>query len=69
MTQNQRIIDYLQRNGSITTIQAISDLKITRLASRMVEIQAAGIPINKESIRVDTQEYGPTRVTRYSLGV
>ena len=69
MTQNQRIIDYLQKNGSITTIQAINELGITRLASRIVEIQAAGIPINKDPIRVNTLEYGPTRVTRYSLGV
>ena len=69
MTQVQRIIDYMQKNGSITTIQANDELRITRLSGRIYDIQAKGIPINKESIKVNTLEYGPTRVTRYSLGV
>lgn len=45
MTQNQRIIQYLDDFGSITTLEAMRDLGIMRLASRIHELRRWGIDI------------------------
>ncbi len=44
-TQNERIIDYLNQFGSITQLQALSDLGIMRLASRVSDLKKLGYPI------------------------
>lgn len=46
MKQNDAILDYIQRNGSITALQAVRDLGIMRLASRVNELRALGHPID-----------------------
>lgn len=46
MKQNDAILDYIQRNGSITALQAVRDLGIMRLASRVKELRDLGHPIN-----------------------
>lgn len=44
-TQNERIINYLNQFGSITQLQALSDLGIMRLASRVSDLKKLGYPI------------------------
>ena len=64
MTQNERILDYMEQHGSISTMEAFRELGITRLASRMYEISKG------KSIR---RVYGPAKnregetvyITRY----
>ena len=38
MTQNQRILKYMEDFGSISTLEAFKELGVTRLASRIHEI-------------------------------
>ena len=45
MTQEQMIIDYIAKNGSIDAWRAMSDLRIMRLASRIHDMKSAGVPI------------------------
>lgn len=50
MTQCERIIDYMERFGSITTFEAFSELGITRLASRIHDLTEDGYQIEREMI-------------------
>ena len=66
LTQVQKVIKYMERNGGITTMQAYTDLGITRLASRIHEIKRMGIDIERKSITVKTRD-GQTTVTQYKI--
>ena len=48
MTQHERILDYIDRFGSITPMDAFMDLGITKLATRIGEISRAGHRIEKK---------------------
>lgn len=39
MTQNQMVLQYMKDFGSITTLQAFTDLGVTRLASRICDLR------------------------------
>lgn len=45
MTQEQRIIDYIEKHGSITPWEAVVDLHILRLSARVYDMKARGVPI------------------------
>ena len=38
MTQCERIVEYIKQNGSITAREAMTDLGIMRLASRIADL-------------------------------
>lgn len=52
-TQNQRIIDYINQFGSITQLEALRDLGVMRLASRISDLKKQGFAIesSKESVK------------------
>ena len=45
-TQCERIVQYMREFGSISTIQAFSDLGVTRLASRINDLKRMGYNIS-----------------------
>lgn len=47
-TQNQRVVDYINRFGSITTLEAFNDLGVTRLASRICDLTKQGYEFDKQ---------------------
>lgn len=57
--QCQLIIDYIKNFGSITTAEAMTDLGIYRLASRICDLKAAGYPI-KSKMKTAKNRYGDT---------
>lgn len=66
-TQCGRILEYLHRHGTITQYEALLDLGIMRLASRMTELKKRGHKIETEWVKVSNR-YGETcRVKRYRL--
>lgn len=67
-TQNQRIIDYINEFGSITQIQALSDLGVMRLASRISDLKRLGYPVESEMVAVVNRYGEECRVKRYKLG-
>jgi hypothetical protein len=68
-TQNQRILDYIAEFGSITQLEALQDLGVMRLASRISDLKRQGYNITS-SIDVVKNRYGEKcRVKRYRLGV
>ena len=67
MTQCDMIISYMKEFGSITTMQAFSDLGITRLASRIHDLQKSGYDIDREIIRGKNRYDEPVHYMRYTL--
>lgn len=67
-TQNERIIAYIQRFGSITQLEALRDLGVMRLASRMSDLKRLGYPVVSKREKV-TNRYGEkSPISRYSFG-
>lgn len=50
MSQATDVLDYIDRNGSITSMEAY-DLGITRLASRIHDLRSIGIDIRSETVK------------------
>ena len=66
-TQNERILDYMRRFGSITQFEALQDLGVMRLASRISDMRSRGIPIESK-IEVITNRFGEKGyIKRYML--
>lgn len=66
-TQEQRILKYLDKHGSITQIEALKDLGVMRLASRVSDLRRQGVKIVGKMVKVENR-YGETcRIKRYSI--
>ena len=67
MTQCERVIRHLQDYGSITTLEAMTEYGIMRLASRIDDLHKLGSPIVME-MEAGKNRYGEvTRYARYRL--
>lgn len=67
MTQKERILDYIKTFGGITALEAMRDLGIMRLASRVTDLGKDGITIERSWVN-DKNRYGePMRYLRYYL--
>ena len=67
MTQCERIIKYMEDYGSITPMEAMKDLGIYRLASRIHDLSKAGFAINRRTEMAQNRYGEHIRYTRYSL--
>lgn len=68
MTQEKRVMDYLEKHPSgITQFEAISELGILRLASRISDLRADGIKISSERVKVKNRWNEDCYVSRYKL--
>ena len=56
-TQNQRIIEYITTFGSITQLEALRDIGVMRLASRISDLKKQGYSITSE-VQSVTNRYG-----------
>ena len=68
-SQNQRILDYMETFGSITQIDALKDLGVMRLASRISDLRSLGYPIESTVEAVENRYGEKCRIKRYRLGV
>ena len=66
-TQQQRVYDYMDRFGSITSLQAFADLGVTRLADVVFKLKKAGVEIHTEMKGCKNRFGDPVRFARYSL--
>lgn len=66
-TQCERVIEYIQQFGSITTREAFIDLGIARLASRIHDLGKQGYEFNKQYESVKNRYGEATSYVRYSL--
>lgn len=66
-TQNERILWYMTNYGGITQLEALRDLGVMRLASRISDLRKAGHDIKSETITVKNRFKEECHVSRYSL--
>ena len=67
MTQEQRVLDYIREHGSITSMQAFTDLKISRLSARIFNLRARGFNIENVSHTYKNGQGTTTTYTEYVL--
>jgi hypothetical protein len=66
-TQCDAVLDYIKAYGSITALQAITDLGCMRLASRISDLRRRGIKIKSRKVTVAKRMGGFTSIAEYSL--
>jgi hypothetical protein len=66
--QKQRILEYMDKHGSITSMEGQNELGIARTASRICDLRKAGYNIVSEWVTVKDRYGDDCRVKRYSLG-
>ena len=67
MSQETEIIEYIRKHGSITTRQAMLDLGVFRLASRICDIRRHGVKVESEMIDVPARDGKTAKVARYTI--
>lgn len=67
MTQCEKILRHMEDYGSITSLDAMQEYGIMRLASRISDIKQLGIPIQKEMVSGKNRYGESTSYARYSL--
>lgn len=66
-TQEARIVEYMTEFGGITQLEALRDLGVMRLASRISSLRQKGIAIKSETVTVKNRFNEDCHVARYSL--
>lgn len=67
MTQNERVIWHLQEYGSISSLEAMQEYGIMRLASRISDLRKTGIPIRREMVKGKNRYGEVTSYARYRV--
>lgn len=67
--QADRILSYMRSYGSITALQAMRDLGVYRLASRIHELRDNGIGITSDNVLVQNRYGDQSKIARYTLNV
>lgn len=49
-TQADRVLDYIKKFGSITTLEAFRDLGVTRLSARIFELRDKSLNIDSTNV-------------------
>ena len=67
MTQCEIVLRHMEDFGSITSLEAMQEYGIMRLASRITDLKKAGYPIRREIVSRKNR-YGDTvNFARYSI--
>lgn len=68
-TQAERVLEYIEQFGSITQFEALRDLGVMRLASRISDLKRLGYPIASDVVAVKNRFDENCYVKRYRLAV
>ena len=66
-TQCERILSYIEENGSITQLDALREFGCMRLASRISDLKRRGIPVRRTMESAKNRYGEPVSYARYSL--
>lgn len=67
MKQTEKIARHLETYGSITSMEAMQEYGIMRLASRVSDLKRAGVPIRVETVRGKNRFGEVTSYAKYFL--
>ena len=65
--QVQRLLNYMMSHRSVTQLEALRELGIMRLASRISEIRKLGYPVIKTMVQVTNQYGEKCKVAEYRI--
>lgn len=57
-TQRELVLEWLQKHGKITSLEAMMELGVGRLASRIWELKEEGYPITMTMVYKNRKRYG-----------
>lgn len=66
-TQAQRVLNYIETFGAITQLEALKDLGVMRLASRISDLKKQGYAIVSETITVRNRFEEDCYIKQYRL--
>lgn len=67
MNQTERILEHLNKYGSISQKEAFLEYGIMRLASRISDLKNKGFKIKKEMVKSKNRRGETVRYAKYSL--
>ena len=67
MTQCDRVVRYMTIHGSITAIEALNELGIMRLASRITDLRREGYAIDRKMVKVRNRFGEECYIARYTF--
>ena len=67
LTQCDKIVDYMEKHGSITQLEAYLDIGCWRLASRITDLKRKGYAIKTDTVKVKNRDGELVPVARYSF--
>jgi hypothetical protein len=67
LSQNSKLLTFLQSGRGITQLEAFNTLGICRLSQRVAELEQLGWVINHESVKVLNRDGKLVNTVRYSL--
>lgn len=67
MTQREAILNYIDKFGSITPMEAFADLGITKLATRVSEMKKDGIILKHEVVKSKNRYGNTVHYMKYSF--
>lgn len=67
MTHCERILRYMRTFGSITSLEAFTDLGVARLSARIKDLRTSGHRIDGKTVAVKNRHGETCHVTRYTL--
>ncbi len=65
MTQQERVLDYIAENGSITAFEAVLYLGILQLSARICELEKKGFTFTKTPEKSKNRYGDPVNYIRY----
>lgn len=66
-TQNTRLLGYLKKYGNITQFEALSELGIFRLASRINDLKNKGYKITGQMVNVENRFGETIKIKKYFM--
>lgn len=67
VSQCDRIVQYIEENGSITQLDALREFGCMRLASRISDLNRQGVPVRR-TMETSKNRYGePICYARYTI--
>lgn len=67
MNQAQKILDYMERHGSITDLEAYQEFGIRRLGARIYDLKESGVKIITETEIGKNRDGNTVHYARYRL--
>lgn len=67
MNQTEKVLDYLERHGSITPLEAMNKLGIMRLGARIYDLKESGVKIITDRVSEKNRNGELVNFARYRL--